>query len=371
MNRPPPTFILSAGRSGSTALSLALSRRPNILSVSELLMALNTQAFVHKSLSGRRFWRLLSTPRKAMSDILTPASCPKEFMYDFSRSRLFTQRTLPPILYMALPRLTDEPDVLYFELEAAICNRPPAPLNEQYEYLLSWLCDRFQKRTWVERSGASLIFAPALIRLFPNAKFIHLYRDGRDVALSMQSYPPLALLADSWRSAKRLGVDLLKQPFRLGESRLIAMADGLISPLYGADARLRKSVDLSVIGAFWSEMTLLAARHLDDVPGRQKLSVCYEDLVGAPSRTLKTIVEFIELETPSSRWLDEAAKIFRASPSRLSTLGKSELAALIEACKPGLAALGYDLPPSERRRPYPLARVENTHAPSQARSRSL
>lgn len=343
VERQTPVFIVTAGRCGSTLLSNLLSRHPDILSLSEVFMAVNTHAFVYNRLDGEAFWRLLSTPRRAMSETLTPATCPHEFMYDFSRSRLFTQKTLPPILYMMLPPLSPEPDVLFFELEAAITSRPKAALSEQYEFMFSWLCQRLGKKIWIERSGASLLFVPALARLYPNAKFIHLFRDGRDVALSMQSYPPLRLLAQSWRSAKRFGVDLLEPPFRIGESRIISVAERFLSPIYGAGDKLHRTSTAAEIGEFWSAMTLLGLRHLDKIPDEQKLSVSYEGLVRTPRQSLRQLIDFVGPLDGTAEWLEDACNAFQPGKGRKRALDGPELDALTRACEPGLTALGYHI----------------------------
>ncbi len=338
-----PTFIVSSGRCGSTLLSDLLQLHPAVLSVSELFMANNIRAFVHARLTGRAFWRLLATPRSPMRKILTPQTCPDEFKYDFSRSNLFSQRTLPPLLYMALPRLSDEPEVLFFELEAAMIPRASAPLAEHYRFFFEWLRQRLGKKIWVERSGASLMFVDSMARLFPGAKFVHLFRDGRETALSIRDYPPLSLLAQSWFEAKRFGVDLLKPPFRLGESRALAWAEGLLGPLQPIKQRLRTKTDVSVVGAFWSEMVLSGLKSLAALPPQQVLSLSYERLVAQPKEALADLLGFIDKDLPQSAWIAQASQRIGAPRARRSGLTPAECASLEQACAGGLRALGYAL----------------------------
>lgn len=42
------------------------------------------------------------------------------------------------------------------------------------------------KSRWADKTPENIIAVPFLYRLFPNAKFVHIFRDGRDVALSTQ-----------------------------------------------------------------------------------------------------------------------------------------------------------------------------------------
>lgn len=336
-----PVFVVSTGRCGSTALSSVLAEHGDVLSVSELLMALNSKAFVHASLTGETFWRLLSKPRSPMRYILTPQTCPREFLYDFQRSKLFTQSTLPPILYMMLPSISDDPDVLYFELEAAIRPRPLAPLQSHYGFLLEWLSVRLGKRCAVERSGGSLMFVEPLMRLFPDAKFIHLYRDGRETALSIREYPPLRLLAQSWAEARAWGVDLLRPPFRIGESPMLAAAESVMAPLVGVRRRLDKPISLSVVGAFWSEMIVRGLAAFDRIPTERRLNVRYEDLAADPATHLAAILQFVDPTLEHEPWLSQAVGRLAPAPCRRTQLPREDRLELEKACAPGLQALGY------------------------------
>lgn len=336
-----PTFVVSTGRCGSTLLSELLQLHPDVLSVSELFMANNIRAFVHEQLSGRAFWRLLAKPRSPMRKILTPDTCPDEFKYDFSRSNLFCQQTLPPLLYMALPRLSPEPEVLFFELEAAMMPRASAPLAQHYRFLFEWLRQRLSKKIWVERSGASLIFVDSMARLFPGAKFLHLYRDGRETALSIRDYPPLSLLAQSWFEAKRFGVDLLSPPFRIGESRALAWAEGVLGPLQPIQQRLHTKIDVAVAGEFWSQMVLSGLKSLSALPKQQVFSLSYERLVASPQEALKEVMDFIDPTLPQADWIRAARPRIGVPRARRAGLSAAESARLEKSCAGGLAALGY------------------------------
>ena len=85
--------------------------------------------------------------------------------------------------------------------------RPRASLAEQYLFLFDWLCGRLGRRVWVERSGGSLLFGRRLMGLFPEARVVHIHRDGRDTALSMSQHPAFKAGPALMRRLQRMGVD--------------------------------------------------------------------------------------------------------------------------------------------------------------------
>jgi hypothetical protein len=61
---------------------------------------------------------------------------------------------------------------------------PEAACRELFESLLRPLADRAEKPGLVEMSCATTVAAPALARIFPDALFVHVVRDGRDASAS-------------------------------------------------------------------------------------------------------------------------------------------------------------------------------------------
>jgi hypothetical protein len=77
------------------------------------------------------------------------------------------------------------------EFEAALADfdarfetEPEAACRELFEALLRPLADREEKPGLVEMSCATTVAAPTLARIFPDALFIHVVRDGRDASAS-------------------------------------------------------------------------------------------------------------------------------------------------------------------------------------------
>ena len=339
----PGTFVVGTGRCGSTLISNILRCHPKVLSLSEFFMGMASQAFAYKTISGKSFWRLLSRSRVSVQKSINPRRCPDEFLYKFNAKSRFNESTLPPILYVTLPHLTDNPETVYFELEPVIRARPRSRLTDHYRFLFEWLCRRFQKTMWVERSGGSLIMMPGMHKTFPDAKFVHVFRDGRDVSLSISQHPPMRLLVNSWHRSKKFGIDLMRPPFRLGDSRIIAAFESIAAPLINLDELLEEEIPLSAIGEFWSKLIVVGKKSLDNLPRHQRLDLRYEELLENPIEQIEKLALFLDPTFCNEKWLAQAASSVRRRRSGLSTLQPYEKEALEEACAPGLRALNYKL----------------------------
>jgi hypothetical protein len=337
----PELFIVGTSRCGSTMLSQILRQHPDILSISEFLTQLITRNFAYSHLSGEQLWTLLSKPSPIARMALAPHNFPDEFLYPFGGESRFTFKTLPAILYVTLPHLTSEPDALYFELEPVIRARPRAPIAEQYRFLFGWLAQRLGKKMWAERSGASLIYAPTLIKHFPQAKFVHLIRDGRDVSMSITAHKATTILVRAWYLLRALLIDYTRPPFLLGASRLLATMEPLTIPTLQFERALTTPMRAEKVGRFWSRIIELGQASLAQLPPAQRLDIRYEDLVAQPRETLSRFVEFVDPRLKNDAWLDAVCQIPSPRPVRWRKLPEQERAALEQACRPGLEMLGY------------------------------
>ena len=114
-------------------------------------------------------------------------------------------------LYKTIPRERFEQCLERFER-----TYPSAPVDAAQGFihgLLDPIADDAGKETWIEMDPYNIFAAPLLYRLFPEMKFIHVMRDGRDVALSTASMP--------WGRAGALtGVWRWQRILRTGHQRL-------------------------------------------------------------------------------------------------------------------------------------------------------
>jgi hypothetical protein len=104
---------------------------------------------------------------------------------------------------------------------------------------------RFGKRRWGDKTPVYGRHMPAIQELLPEARFLHLIRDGRDVALSLR-------------------------------------------PLWFAPGQ-----EAHTLAGYWREGIEAARR---DAPScRHYLEIRYEDLVAEPERALRRVCDFLEL----------------------------------------------------------------------------
>ncbi len=113
---------------------------------------------------------------------------------------------------------------------------------------------RFPDHVLIEKTALNIAVFEQLGRMLPEARFIHVVRDGRDVAAS--------LLERDWADAAGTPFPHVTRP----------------------DAALK----------FWSDLVTLGIRAERALPGRV-LRVPYEELVRRPSATLTAVCEFLDL----------------------------------------------------------------------------
>jgi hypothetical protein len=148
------------------------------------------------------------------------------------------------------------------------------------------------KPRWGDKTPVHLMHMRAIADVLPEAHFIHIIRDGRDVAVS-------------WR-------DL---PFRPGTGRIEELADG------------------------WRRQIELGREQSRTLP--HYLEVRYEDLVNEPERVLRQLCTFIDLDFASEmlRAHERAPRLIRAGPEvrRVGTTritGSQRMAAMQRLAQP-------------------------------------
>ncbi|SMF41768.1 Sulfotransferase family protein [Tistlia consotensis] len=338
-----PVLVLSTGRCGSTMVSDLLSRHPQVLSLSEFFVPLGAQAFAWQRPDGERMWRILTRQNTALHAMLKDGKIVEENLYRYGTpGARFSPGDVPPILAVTLPHLTDRPDELHDELEPVVRNQPRQPLAEHYRHLFGHLMARFGRQVWVERSGGSLMHAAKLLRLFPEARVVHVFRDGRDTAISMGRHHNFRVLLGAILKVQSLGYDarraFLKSKGSLLEVWIHQQAFRLLDV-----GKLAARPTLTDFGAFWSDMELVGRQVLGTLPPERQLSLRFEDVLSAPRETLAGLIRFIDPSLEDAAWLDEVSAIPRTARSKYLELPESERQALTSACAPGLELLGYAL----------------------------
>ena len=341
----PPVFIVSTGRCGSTMLSDMVNRHPRMLSVSEFLACLADRALRGGRMDGRALLRRFGTPAPVGKALLRNNLIVSEYLYALGPESRFGPDDVPPIMGVTLPHLTDDPEALWDELAPVLRARPEASLAAQYRFFFEWLARRFDREIWIERSGASLFYVPTLARLFPDARFVHIYRDGRDTAKSMREHYVFRMYAQVATILKGVGLDPFKPANWPGTSPWMPWFTSLRFRFFSAKRFRARRMDLSTFGWLWSNMIERGTVHLNDLPAGRVLPMRFESVLDSPKDEMSRFIDFVGPEFADSRWLDRISALPRKKAPSWLRLEPEEHASLAEACAPGQRILGYDNAP--------------------------
>jgi thioester reductase-like protein len=352
------TFIVTAGRSGSTALSRILNGHPDVLSLNEFYLSVRTSLSADQPLSGEQFWRTLAEPHPIFDAMVRGGAGMPEFIYPRLEGTRFDANTtgIPAISMMTLPHLTSDPDGLFDALAGEVRKWPQQTARMHYEKLFGWLAAHFGGSIVVERSAMSLSSVPWLRETFPDAKFVHLFRDGPDTAVSMSEHTGFRLMALIEDALELL--DLTPESRGPGLRLNPAAIPMELAPLAGdrCDLDYLMSQDLPVarFARMWSELIAIGVAALADLPPDRYLPLSYSDLVADPRSCLTRLAAFLDVEA-DPKWLDFGASVidrrFAGAANRLSS---GDLQAVVEGCATGEALLrDHAIARKAKQRPRP------------------
>ncbi len=201
----------------------------------------------------------------------------------------------------------------------------------------------------IEKTVGNSLRVAYVASLLPEARFVHLIRDGVDVAESARRqwsepadhrYLRAKLRHFPLRLAPTYGVRYLGSALRRPFAR-----DGRVGswgPRYpNIDVDLQQEDLLTVCARQWTSSVRLAESDLLEVPN-PRLEIRYEDLVAHPRDLLARVAEFADVE-PSRGALESAAATLApgATGQGRASLSESELALLDDEIGDLLTELGY------------------------------
>jgi hypothetical protein len=345
------TFVVSTGRAGSTLVSQILHEHPEVLSVSEFFAAvmgvLRRADYPEQDMDGEQLWRILSAPDPIADALVRQGLQSPEMFYPYGRGRFTPARGIPVICHSTLSLLSDDPDTLFDQLAAELPGWPVRPAAAQYRALFTYLARLMGRGTVVERSGASLALVRLLRREFPEARLVHMYRDGPDCALSMSRFPMFHIGVATYKAAVAAGLPADATWPEIQEA-LPGQFAGLLSPPFDFSRLAEFEFGPVFFGDAWSEVISEGVAALCDVPDELWTTLSYEDLLRDPAAELTRLAEFIGVAA-APRWLTAAGRLI--DPGRAgqaARLDRETLDALRVACAPGTAAIAAQA----RRRPH-------------------
>ena len=341
-----PTFLVGSGRCGSTMISNLLNQHADILSMSELFVyALDggmraSDEPLPRILDGKTFWQRLTEITPFMSTMVRHDVAYPELTYPFrsAGSKFNAQTGIPSILISTLPHLTADPDALFVELGDFIAEQPLQTLRSHYDTLFNRLSTRFKNKICVERSGTGVTLIDEINVIYPEARYIHMVRDGRDTAVSMTEHTGARLGGLIAMLAEYLGLD----PYRHDDrSKLADVPEELrcfLPETFDREAFLRYRLPLDVMGYTWSEYVRVGFEKMDALPGDRVLTVSYERFCEKPAAQLKKMLEFIGADC-TDQWLSDVASGVKIKSGVWRNFSDEQQRLLNKACAPGMALI--------------------------------
>ena len=341
---PAPVIIVGTGRCGSTLLSEMVRAHPELLSVSELfsfvtdLGSLIPAAFPGHELSGAEFWRVVAGRHPRQNLLLRHGLRMREVLYPPpGADPAVLEAGIPALMLTTLPHLDEAPLELFELLEAELSARPMASMSEHYRALFAALMRRSGRRGWVERSGGTLRIVHRLIAAFPEARFVHVVRDGRNTAISMSRHVGFRMAMICFQLLELLGVDPFVDKDR---SELDDLSDELAALLpenFNARAFWDYDLSPSLCGHYWSGEIRDGLELLAGLGPERCMSLRYEDLCADPRATVTRLGQFIA--APDSSWVERCVGMVGEGSSDWRRLEPRARAELDSSCAPGFAAL--------------------------------
>ena len=168
----PPIFICGTGRSGTTILQLILARHSRIFAT-------------------RYEGRFIVSPGGLLELKRSLLAAPavgrfKELLLGEWYQKVYRKGTPQEYvggLHVDIGR--EELERLVADLDQWLAGALNGALRSMIEGFYGPLVQRKGKARWLEKTPTNLVYMPELYRLFPEAKFLHIIRDGRDVAVSI------------------------------------------------------------------------------------------------------------------------------------------------------------------------------------------
>jgi len=203
----------------------------------------------------------------------------------------------------------------------------------------------------IEKTVSNCLRVPYVRAVFPDVRYIHLVRDGRDVVVSAYRQwiaPP------NWRhilkkamsfpltEASGYALSYAGNTFR----KLVTRDKGAVGawgPRYeGIDKDIASKSLLEVCAIQWARSVEKALHDLNSLPAGQVLSIRYEDFVRSPGSYLEKVAQFVEIDpAPYSGGVNLATVSQENVGKGFRNLSAKQMAAILPHIENALSLLEY------------------------------
>ena len=338
-------FVIGTGRCGSTLLSTLLAENRQALVLSEFFGGLDMiNRFSSAPMSGDDLATMLARDMELAHFWKTRSKKIKEILIDRKSLADKWHGHIPVLLEIALPALTSEPEQLFEDMLAWARSRPTLPLSQHYPALFEWLAGKLGRKMWIERSGASFEFLEGLVDTFPDARFVHIHRDGREAALSMLNHMHFREIV-----SYHYDPPSDEEVRRTAEELDPPEADPFL-------ARIEGPQDVRRFADYWSFCIARGYHVMPRIKPENLLEIRFENLLANPPAVLSEVAAFFGMPDDSG-WIERAqTHIDRQVPLRAPDLSEADRAALDEGCYYGQLLIGRERTPSPLFRANQVAR---------------
>ena len=201
-----------------------------------------------------------------------------------------------------------------------------------------------------EKTPNNCLRIPFILGVFPDAKIIHIIRDGRAVQCSTQrEYTRRPYSIKSELKVKLKGIPFWKYYVFLPRLPIV-LKQKLRMPIKywggrvpGWQEWVQKYSKNVVIAKQWVETIKIATSDGRNVSSENYLEIRYEDLINSPRKTITEIAEFAEIENiePIIEFCEANAVPSRIDKWRQS-IDRSVLEEIKEIMEPTMSQLGYE-----------------------------
>ena len=175
--------------------------------------------------------------------------------------------------------------------------------------------------------------------MFPDARLIHVVRDGRDTALSMQEHRGFRLTYAMMSLEQFLGVNPLLSTDRSQIDVVPAELRPFLPEQFDADAFRAFRLPLQMFGELWSQWISDGLTLLGTIPADRVLTLRYEDFFVDAKQQIDVLAAFLGDEFVEEAWSTRCAATVRKPRSSWRDLPEEVACELTDACAPGFEQL--------------------------------